>query len=179
MSTLYLVMSQTGTWLSKVIKIYTGEEYNHISISLKNKLNPMYSFGRVKASNPFSSGFVLENINEGVYRLFRECRCRVYKLEVSKEQYIKLKRTLKEFESNKDKYRYNLLGLFYIAFKVDRYRKNHYFCSQFVAEVIQKSGIYDFSKPLNLVTVRDFLGIPNIHPIFEGYTSRGLQSEAV
>ena len=179
LKTLYLVMSQTGTWLSKVIKVYTKAEYNHISISLKDALNPMYSFGRVKASNPFSAGFVLENINEGVFRIFPECRCIVYKLDVSDKQYMKLRRTLKEFEVNKHKYRYNLLGLVYIALKMDKHRENHYFCSQFVAEVIQRSGIYDFKKPLNLVTVKDFMAIPNISPVFEGYAHRILGSEAV
>lgn len=168
--TFYLVMSQTGTWLSRVIKVYTKEDYNHISISLKNALNPMYSFGRINPTNPFSAGFVLEDINDGVFRIFPKCRCVVYKLEISNKQYSRLKAVIKEFELNKHKYRYNLLGLIYVAFNLDRKRRDHYFCSQFVAEVIQRSGIYDFKKPSNLITVKDFAQIPNISLVFEGFT---------
>ena len=176
---LYLVMSQTGTWLSRLIKAYTKEEYNHISISLDDSLSTMYSFGRTNPVNPFSGGFALENIYDGVYKIFPECRCIVYRLEVTDDQYYKLQDILKEFEENKDIYRYNFIGLFYIALNMDKQRKNRYFCSQFVCEVMQRSNILNFDKPSNLVTVKDFLDIPYIHPVFEGYTHQILQSVTV
>ena len=46
MRSIYLVMSQTGTILSKAIKGVTCDQYNHISISLDPSLECMYSFGR-------------------------------------------------------------------------------------------------------------------------------------
>lgn len=172
-------MSQTGTWLSKLIKMYTGEEYNHISISLDDTLSTMYSFGRINPVNPFSGGFVLENINDGVFKIFTESRCKVYKLEITDEQYEKLRKNLTEFEKEKNHYRYNFLGLFYVALNLDKPRRNRYFCSQFVAEVIHNSEIHNFNKPFNLVTVKDFVNIPNMYPVFEGSTQGVLESITV
>ena len=40
----YIVISQTGTVLSRILKLITGAEYNHASISLADDLSVMYSF---------------------------------------------------------------------------------------------------------------------------------------
>ena len=40
---LYIVISQTGTLLSRILKQITGAEYNHASISLSRDLERMYS----------------------------------------------------------------------------------------------------------------------------------------
>ena len=41
---IYIVISQTGTILSRILKLVTKAEYNHASISLVPDLNTMYSF---------------------------------------------------------------------------------------------------------------------------------------
>ena len=56
MKSIYIVISQTGTWLSTLIKLYTGTVY-HVSLSLENSLSDMYSFCRINPVNPFSGGF--------------------------------------------------------------------------------------------------------------------------
>ena len=40
---LYIVLSQTGTLLSRLIRYITGAEYNHASISMSEDLEKMYS----------------------------------------------------------------------------------------------------------------------------------------
>ena len=60
---LYIVISQTGTLLSRILKQITGAEYNHASISLSRDLERMYSFGRRHPYNPFWGGFVIEERN--------------------------------------------------------------------------------------------------------------------
>ena len=56
----YIVISQTGTILSRILKAFTHREYNHASISLKDDLSVMYSFGRKHPYNPFL-GDLLQN----------------------------------------------------------------------------------------------------------------------
>ena len=46
MKKIYIVLTHTGTTLSKIIKTYTKDEFSHVSIALDNKLQEMYSFGR-------------------------------------------------------------------------------------------------------------------------------------
>ena len=58
---LYIVISQTGTLLSRILKYITGAEYNHASISLSRDLDKMYSFGRRHPYYPFWGGFVIES----------------------------------------------------------------------------------------------------------------------
>lgn len=59
MKKIYIVLTHTGTTLSKIIKNYTNDEFSHVSISLDSELKEMYSFGRLNAYNPFWGGFVL------------------------------------------------------------------------------------------------------------------------
>ena len=60
MKKIYIMVSYTGTILSNLIRMYTGKEYTHVSISLDIKLHEMYSFGRIHPSNAFVGGFVRE-----------------------------------------------------------------------------------------------------------------------
>ena len=70
MKKIYIILTHTGTTLSKIIKKYTKDEFSHVSISLDVKLENMYSFGRLKPYNPFIGGFVHEYINKGTYKRF-------------------------------------------------------------------------------------------------------------
>lgn len=45
------------------------------------------------------------------------------------------------FEKDKEKYRYNLLGLVPALFNKEWERKNYYFCSHFVSSVLVKGGV--------------------------------------
>ena len=52
------MLTFTGTTLSRVIKIYTRNDYSPASIALDPELSEMYSFGRKKPRNPFIGGFI-------------------------------------------------------------------------------------------------------------------------
>lgn len=60
MKKIYIIMSFTGTILSRIIKMYEHDKYCHVSISLDKKLNQMYSFGRLNPYNTFIGGLVHE-----------------------------------------------------------------------------------------------------------------------
>ena len=61
MKKIYIILTNTGTVISRIVKIYTRKKYGHVSIALDKKLKNMYSFGRLKATNPFIGGFVHES----------------------------------------------------------------------------------------------------------------------
>ena len=44
---IYLVFSNTGTVISKLLHLCTKDNYVHVSISLDNTFSKMYSFGRL------------------------------------------------------------------------------------------------------------------------------------
>lgn len=152
----YILLTHTGSFLSKLIKRYTKEPYSHVSIAFDMNLNEVYSFGRKRPRNPLIAGFIVEDIRNGTFSMFTETTYGLYSLNVDDLQYKKLKNTMLEFEKIKQRSSYNLLGLLgvYIGYPIDR--TYAYFCSQFVAAAFEKSGIEVFDKPIGLVTPKDF-----------------------
>ena len=108
---LYIVISQTGTLLSRILKQITGAEYNHASISLSRDLERMYSFGRRHPYNPFWGGFVIESPRTGTFKRFSETKVLVLSVSVTEEQHAELKEMLDVMWKRRRKYSYNYIGL--------------------------------------------------------------------
>lgn len=167
-SHIYLVFTQTGTWLSKLIYLATGMKYAHTSLCLNHHFTQMYSFGRVNPDNPFSGGFVVENIHGGVFKKFAHCACLIYRVEVTEEQRTQLMRELSVFMQNQKNLKYNFLGLFGVMFNVALKRRHSYFCSQFVTEVLMRSNIVSGNHLPELARPSDLLAIENKEFVYEG-----------
>jgi len=168
MKNVYIMLSFTGTAPSKIIKLYSKEKYSHVSIALDAELRELYSFARKKVNNPFIGGFVKEDIDDGIYKKFNNTRCCIYSIQVTDEQYEAIKSIIQEFEIKKDKLHYNMIGLLGVMFNVPIERRNHYFCSQFVSEVLLRSGVLDFQIPSALVQPTHFRNLENKNEIFTG-----------
>jgi hypothetical protein len=165
---IYLVFTRTGTWLSKLIRVFSNIEYPHSSISFDGSFTKMYTFGRTNANNPFSGGFIAENIYEGVYKKYSGSECLIYRVKVSKDQFEQLENEIDNFKKDKEIYRYNFLGLFGVLLNQPLDRKKHYFCSQFVSKVLINSNIYDNDKSPGLIRTNELLEIDNKVKIYEG-----------
>lgn len=79
----YIVLTYTGTILSKIIRVYTRAEYCHVSLSLDKELKKMYSFGRLNPYNPFIGGFVHEGIDRGTFKRFKKTKAEIYSIDVT------------------------------------------------------------------------------------------------
>ncbi len=165
---IYIMLSFTGTILSRIVKVVTLKEYSHVSIALDLEFNSLYSFGRINPRNPFSGGFVKEELDTGTYKLFKNTVCKVYSLDVTKKQHEDLKQILHSFYSQKDQYKFNVIGLLGPMINRPVTRENSYFCSQFVGEALYESGIYSFNKDVGLIKPIEFATIPNLELVFEG-----------
>lgn len=161
----YILLTNTGSLLTKMIKLYTKKPYNHASIALDHNLSEVYSFGRKTARNPFIGGFVKEDVRNG---LFKQADCALYSITVSVDQIQKMKHYLQDIEARKKQYRYNFLGLFGVMLNKPFKRKNAFFCSQFVAFVLKESAIMDFEKPLALIAPHDLQCVPDVQLVYEG-----------
>lgn len=165
---IYLVFSFTGTLLSRIIKRITKDNYAHVSISLEDNFEKMYSFGRKHASNPIWAGLVTENLFDGVFKNFKYSQCLVYKIEITEEQYNRLEIEINKFMEEQKKYRYNFVGLIALKFNKTFKRKYHYFCSQFISELLHKSRILHLNKPPELMKPCELINIENKSFVFEG-----------
>jgi|SRR5699024_5010559 len=162
----YVLLTDTGLWFSKLIKLYTKKPYNHASIAFDSKLTKVYSFGRKSARNPFIGGFVKENMKTS--SLFVKADCIIYSFEATDVQLDKMKRYIQKMDAQKEQYSYNLLGLFGFIIKRPIKRSKSFFCSQFVASVLKESNIIDFDRPLSLIAPNDFREIAGFQLVYQG-----------
>ncbi|WP_028546339.1 hypothetical protein [Paenibacillus taiwanensis] len=154
---IYVLLTDTGTLFSQVIKMYTRHPLNHASVALDESLNEVFSFGRKGPANPFVGGFVRERVIGDLIRgESRLTRCALYSCTVSPEMYNRFRSRIQDIERNEHQYKYNLLGLLGIALKIRIARKNAYFCSQFIASLFQECGLRLTSKEAEMVTPDDF-----------------------
>lgn len=165
MKSTYILLTDTGTVLTKCIKLFTRKNYNHSSIALDQQLDNVYSFGRKKVTNPFDGGFVKENLYQD---FFLRAKCQVFRFDVTDEQYELLQTKLSEFELEKSKYRYNLIGLIGIALHQNWERENAFFCSQFLAYILEECEMGTFDKPCYLVTPADLIQTLDPQIVYQG-----------
>lgn len=164
----YVLLTDTGTMFTKIIKCFTSAPYNHASLALDLELNEVYSFGRKRAHNPLIAGFVKEDVYEGTFRHFPNTTCVLLQLKIPTRTYEDLLRMIEYYKWEYQLYRYNLLGVLGALFKLDVAPKKAYFCSQFVAETLRNLGLSLWERPSTLVAPHDFLLHPAFELIYEG-----------
>ena len=166
--TIYVVISQTGTILSRILKVITGAKYNHASISLVPDLETMYSFGRLNPYNPVLGGFVEESPHRGTFKRFRNTKVTVLSIAVTDEQYEALGQKLKSMLENKDRYHYNYIGLFLAGVKIPYRQRRCYYCSEFVKDMLVRHGIRGADQLASIVEPMHFLQLPDANYVYCG-----------
>lgn len=166
MKKIYIILTHTGTLLSNIIKTYTKDEYSHVSIALDEKLEEMYSFGRLKPYNAFIGGFVHEKVNEGTFKRFRRTKTMVYSITVEDERYEKIKNKIKQMEQEKETYKFNIWGLFAVSIHKKIKAPRTFYCAEFVKYVLEEAGI-KLELP-EIIRPEDFKQIPNKKIVYKG-----------
>lgn len=166
MRKIYIVLTYTGTVLSKIIKIYTGYEFSHVSIALDKELNEMYSFGRLNPYNPFWGGFVHEHINSGTFKRFKKTKTAIYSLEVNDEEYEKIQGIIIKIQNAEKPYKFNFLGLFAVALKLKIRKEHSFYCAEFVKYSLDNAGV-ETNLP-TIIRPDNFKDIKNLNLIYEG-----------
>jgi hypothetical protein len=165
----YILLTDTRSVLTRLIKLYTKKPLNHASIVLDDHFSQVYSFGRKKPRNPFFGGFVQENIRSG---LFRDADCAIFCCTLTEQQFLQLKNKIRKMEENQHDYKYNFIGLFAVMLNMELNRKNAFFCSHFVAALLQESGVpITEQKPLSLITPYDIKESGSLELLYEGKLS--------
>ena len=168
MKNIYIILSQSGTGISKLLQFFSKKEYNHSSLSLDVSLNEFYSFGRKKVNNFLIGGFVIEHKDKGVFAKFPNTPCTVLEISIDDEQYEKLQEIINIFISNKDIYKYSFIGVPFVHSKITIKRKNKFFCSQFVGYVLNSIGVKTIKATEHLEPI-DFMKTENSRIIYTGY----------
>ena len=172
---IYLILTHTGTAFSRVIKALNGYKYSHVMLSLDDKFDKMYSFGRKKYYNPFDAGFVVEDKDGDFFNFYNKAKCRVYKFSVTDEQYDKLCARLEWFRRNTDNMSYDIVGVVLRYIGISFRQKNRYVCTQFVGSVLKNSGIVSMKEQPENLKPQDFEKIAahkSAKIIYEGFMKK-------
>lgn len=177
---IHLVTSYTDTIPGRLIKLraalnfwdrYSGDGYSHVSLSIDTKLDEMMSFARKDLTNPFNAGLVKEDIRKGMFALKPDIsKIAVMELRITQKQYDNLSKALNQYWENREQYGYNFAGLFTMLIcGRGKVSNNNFFCSQWVATVLQESGIdiFDGKAPKDIKPF-DFYEILKNNIIYEG-----------
>lgn len=141
-SVLLTKYSDTLAWFLYYI---TGRGYTHSSLGLEEN-DLFYSFNY--------KGFCIETMEKHRRRGIHKSIC--YEIAVTDESYERLKHVIQMFEQNRDEYYYTKLGVFFAILRLPFQRKNYYFCSQFVAELLKLSGAMKLKKSASLYLPNQF-----------------------
>lgn len=168
---IYLILSQTGTFVSKLLKSFTHDEYNHISISTDPELKTMYSFGRRYSYFPLWGGFVRESPENGIYKRFPDSKITVLSINVEEAVFDSINGQLEFMLEHKNSYRYDIFGLILAAFNVVYTRKRYFYCSAFIKSLLVRHGIFKTDNFNRIVKPMDFIEMPNSAVVYSGSVS--------
>ena len=163
---IYIVLAYTGTYISKIVRIYTKKEYSHVSLSLDKNLEHMYSFGRIFPWTPLIAGFVQESPKYGTFKKFKNTNAKIYSLEVSDQDYEKIQKTLDQFIHHKRKYWFNTIGMVAVMGHRRIKRRRHFYCAEFVKYVLEQTSL-QLNLP-DIVIPDDFQKIKGLEVVYSG-----------
>lgn len=167
MKTIYIMLTRSETLVSKAIGIFTSDQYTHSSISFNENLSPLYSFAR-KGYLPLPGGLRLEYTDRGYYKEHEHIPCALYSLEVEDDVFYEAQRVVNEMVNELDSYQYNVIGLFLCKLNIPFERRHHYFCSQFVSEVLARANALNLPKHSTLMRPNDYAELPQLELCFKG-----------
>ena len=155
MKTIYILLTRSGTLLSNLVYAVTGANYTHASLAFDEDLRCLYSSTRKNGYTMFPAGPSREYLNRGVFRLRENVPCALYALDVSDEAYTRARRRAEHMMAHGRLYQFNVIGLALCGMHIRWKRRRHYFCSQFVSEVLEKSGAMELPKHSTLMHPND------------------------
>lgn len=147
MKTITILLTKYSDLTSNIVYFLAGGGYTHVSLALCEDEDTYYSFNY--------RGFCLESIEKHRRKGVKSSIS--YQILVSEKEYKKIKKQIAEFKENKEKYRYTKLGVFFCTMRIPYKRKNKYFCSQFVAETLEKAKALPLKRHPSLYFPNHFL----------------------
>lgn len=164
----YILLTRSDTYFSRFIHMMTAEDFTHVSISLDSDLQHFYSFGRKSDLFMFPAGFVREDLRCGIFRRYNQMPCALYELQVTRPVYEQIQQRITQMQHTAEAYRYSCLGVILCKLDFAFQRQYYYFCSQFVAELLQQSGALEFAKAASLIQPGDFCHLPELQLRYRG-----------
>lgn len=129
MKEIMILLTKYSDWISSMVYHFCGKGYTHVSIALEDEPETYYSFNY--------RGFAIETLEKHRRRGVNYSRC--YRIQIPD--------------------RYTRFGVLCCALHIPLHWKRHYFCSQFVAELLEHSGAVALTKSSSLFLPNHFIAL--------------------
>lgn len=134
--TISILFSTYTDFVSRIIGLFSKFGCTHVSVALDDDEEHFYAFN--------TKGFRKEYPKKHKKRTNKNT---CVKLQVTDSQYDNIKNYLDSFEKQKSKYSYDYFGVALCMFRLPKKQsKKKYFCSSFMAELLQKSKVIKLKK---------------------------------
>ncbi|GHU61720.1 hypothetical protein AGMMS49983_01930 [Clostridia bacterium] len=128
--TIYVLLTQSTKITSRILQVFQGSRFAHASIALERD-GSFYSF------NP-GIGFTTER--PIAQKRKRDAPCVLYEISVSEETYADIDSRINWFIDNPQEYKFNYAGMVFTILGIPVGMESRYYCSQFVFDLLKKSG---------------------------------------
>lgn len=169
MKTIYILLTRSTTLLSRVVGVFTADRYTHVSLSFEQGLQPMYSSARKNGETLFPAGPCAEYFHRGLWKRNPQIPCALYCLRVSDTAYFAAQNEVRRILQQKDRYHFNIIGLILCRMNIPYRRRWHFFCSQFVGEVLHRSNALVLPKDSSLMRPADYMHLPELTLCYTGF----------
>ena len=157
---IYILLTKFGDIRGRILSALSGSYYTHVSLGLEEDPGTFYSF--------VLKGFRIEKLARYLKPGRDPYPVKLYSIEVSEKTYRKIKEMIEYFIAYKSRMRYTTIGLFLSILRIPYQRKFTYFCSQFVAHVLQQVGIVPAHHNPALYLPQDLSDVPGTTLLFSG-----------
>ena len=160
MSKLLIVLTRLPDFGSRIIGFITRSHYTHASIALEEDPSSFYSFTL--------KGFRIEHPKGLLGSNHVPFPCRIYSIDVPESIYQKAKRIIGTFTVNKEKYHYSVAGIILALFHIPLSISRQFYCSHFVADILERSGAMNLQKQSCLYMPCDLQRLKGLSLCFAG-----------
>lgn len=171
---IYLFLMHTGTSLSNLIRMYTKTEYTHVTLSFDASMTKLYSFGSKKLDDDIpiigsENGFSVDDINNGVYvNAKNNVKYGCYVIFVTSKARRKMMKKVQYFVDNQVKFKYDIIGLLAYVMHLPHEKQFAYFCSGFVADILQEGEVLGRKRSYSTYTPQDIANLPMAYKVDTG-----------
>jgi len=136
-----LLLSRYNDAFSKMIALSSRGKFTHISISLDPAEDVFYSFNK--------KGFIEEHWHGKRSRHLLPDRAYM-RFYVTKEQFERLAEEINLYKKRSAELSYSVIGTLLCMIRIPSRFKKQFFCSQFVADVLRRSGTVKLKRKSSL-----------------------------
>lgn len=167
----YIVFSATPTGMGRIIRLATRHRYNHVSLSLSEDVQKLYSFARYHRTIPLYGGYVEESILR--YASFAgQAKIKVCRVEVPEPQLTYLRNYLERLWNEREDYLYNTpAALASLIHRHPAIPKTHT-CVTFIKDILIRCRLPG-AETIRCPTVRRLERLLEDHTVYEGPAPTG------